>query len=78
MYKTYDKLLFFSISKILSLHKILLAADVSSIDKIVHEIGFLFKNDPEAIRKLKTAVKVIIIYCTIDYSVGKFSCTYYG
>ena len=61
MYKTYDKLLFFSIPKILSLHKVLVVTDVS-IDKIVQEIGFLFKNDPEATGKLKTAIKVIIRY----------------
>ena len=61
MYKTYDKLLFFSIPKILSLHKILVVTDVS-IDKIVQEIGFLFKNDPEATGKLKIAIKVIIRY----------------
>ena len=69
MYKAYDKLLFFSIPKILSLYKSLVATDVS-IDKMVQEIGFLFKNDPEATRKLKTAVKVIIryiaTYCIIN------------
>ena len=61
MYKTYDKLLFFSIPKILSLYKILVVTDVS-IDKMVQEIGFLFKNNPEATGELKTAVKVIIRY----------------
>ena len=66
MYKKYDKLLFFSVPKILSLHKVLVALDLSvdkkvdeMVDKMAHEIGVLFENDPEAIKKLKTAIRVI-------------------
>ena len=59
MHSSYDKLLFFSFSKVLSLYKIL-AAPVSSVDEIIQEVGFLFENDPEAIRKLRKAIKVII------------------
>ena len=61
MYKTYDNLLFFSVSKILSLHKILVAPDLSA-DDIICEIGFLFKNDPEAVSTLKATIEVIIKY----------------
>ena len=59
MYKAYDNLLFFSVSKILSLHKILVEPSLS-VDEIIHEIGFLFENNPDTIKKLKNTVKVII------------------
>lgn len=65
MYKKYNKLLFFSVPKILSLHKVLVSPDLSDdqivdemVDKMAHEIGVLFENGPEAIGKLKTAIKV--------------------
>ena len=60
MHSSYDKLLFFSFSKVLSLHEIL-TAPVFSVDKMIQEVGVLFENDPKAIRKLWKAVKVIII-----------------
>ena len=56
MHNTYDKLLFFSVSKVLSLYDIL---TVFSDEEMIQEVGFLFENDPKAIKKLKTAVKVI-------------------
>ena len=56
MHNTYDKLLFFSVSKVLSLYDIL---TTFSIEEMIQEVGFLFENDPKAIKKLKTAVKVI-------------------
>ena len=59
MHSSYDNLLFFSFSKVLLLHKIL-TAPVSSVDEIIQEVGFLFENDPDAIRKLRKVVKVII------------------
>ena len=60
MHSSYDKLLFFSFSKVLLLYEILTAA-VFSVDEMVQDVGFLFENDPKAIRKLQRAVKVIII-----------------
>jgi len=62
MYNTYDKLLFFSVSKILVLHNILIKP-VLSVDEMIQEVGFLFENDPEAIKKLKIIVEVIIRCC---------------
>ena len=62
MYTKYDKLLFFSVPKILSLHEVLVSPDLSvdkMVDEMAHEIGVLFENDPEAIRALKTAIRVI-------------------
>lgn len=56
MHNTYDKLLFFSVSKVLSLYDILTAF---SVEEMIQEVGFLFENDPKAIKKLKTAVEVI-------------------
>ena len=58
MRNTYDKLLFFSVSKVHSLYDILTAF---SVEEMIQEVGFLFENDPKAIKKLKTAVKVIIV-----------------
>ena len=60
MHNSYDKLLFFSVSKVLSLHKIL-SSPAFSADEMVQEVGFLFENDPEAIKKLKTAIEVITL-----------------
>jgi len=60
MHNSYDKLLFFSVSKVLSLNDILTTPGFSA-DEMIQEIGFLFENDPKTIRKLKTAVQVIII-----------------
>ena len=56
MYNSYDKLLFFSVSKILSLYNILISPDFS-VDRMIQEVGFLFENDLLAIKKIKTAVK---------------------
>ena len=58
MHNSYDKLLFFSVSKVLSLYDILTAF---SADEMIQEVGYLFENDPKAIKKLKTAVKVIVV-----------------
>ena len=60
MHNSYDKLLFFSVSKVLSLYDIL-TSPVFSVDEMIQEVGFLFENDPIAIKKLKTAVKVITV-----------------
>lgn len=59
MHNSYNKLLFFSVSKVLSLHSILKDPKFSA-DSMVKEIGFLFENSPKAIRMLKTEIKVII------------------
>ena len=48
MHKSYSKLLFFSVSKVLSLHTIP-KDSVFSADKMIQEIGFLFENSPTAI-----------------------------
>ena len=64
MYKKYDKLLFFSVPKILCLHKVLVSIDLSvdkMVDEMAHEIGVLFENDPEAIGKLKIVIRVLTI-----------------
>lgn len=60
MQSSYNKLLFFNISKVLSLHD-LLKESVFPTDKMIQEIGFLFENSPKAIGRLKKAVEVIII-----------------
>ena len=57
LYKTYDKLMFFSVSKILSFHDILTSGDFS-VNEMMQEIGVLFKNDSETAKKLKVAVQV--------------------
>jgi len=56
LYGKYDELLFFGVSKILLIFKILTKS--FSVDKVLQEIGFLFKRDDEAIRILTEAVKV--------------------
>ena len=58
MHNSYDKLLFFSVSKVLSLYDIL-SSPTFLVDEMIQEVGFLFENDPKAIKKLKTAIKVI-------------------
>lgn len=63
-HNSYDKLLFFSFSKVLSLYEILSAKEFS-VDKMIQEVGFLFENDSKAIKKLQTAVKVISIYVLV-------------
>ena len=60
MHNSYDKLLFFSVSKVLSLYDIL-SSPTFSVDEMIQEVGFLFENDPKAIKKLKTAIKVITL-----------------
>ena len=60
MHNSYDKLLFFSVSKVLSLYDIL-SSPTFSIDEMIQEVGFLFENDHKAIKKLKTAIKVITL-----------------
>ena len=57
LYKTYDKLMFFSVSKVLSLYD-LLTAGVFSVNEMMQEIGILFKNDSETAKKLKGAIQV--------------------
>lgn len=57
MHNSYDKLLFFSVPKVLSLYDILTGGGFSA-DEMIQEIGFLFENDPQAIVKLKAVVKV--------------------
>ena len=64
MHSSYDRLLFFSFSKVLSLYEILTAKKFS-IDEMIQEVGFLFENDAKAIKKLQIAVKVISIYMYI-------------
>ena len=60
MHNSYDKLLFFSVSKVLSLYDIL-SSPTFLVDEMIQEVGFLFENDPKAIKKLKTAIKVITL-----------------
>ena len=57
MHNSYDKLLFFNVSKVLSLHSIL-KESVMSANKVIQEIGFLFENTTKAIGMLKKAVNV--------------------
>ena len=57
MYISYDNLLFFSFSKVLSLYTIL-TAQIFSADEMIQEVGFLFDNDSKAIRELQIVVKV--------------------
>ena len=57
MHKSYSKLLFFSVSKVLSLHT-LIKDPVFSADKMIQEIGFLFENSPTAIELLKIAAEI--------------------
>ena len=61
MHKSYDKLLFFSVSKVLSLHAIIKHSDFSA-DKIIQEIGFLFENNTKAIGMLRKIINVINLY----------------
>lgn len=58
MHKSYDKLLFFSVPKVLSLHAVIKHPGFSA-DKIIQEIGFLFENSPKAIEMLRRAANVI-------------------
>ena len=61
----YDWLLFFSIPKLLCLYKMLSDKELDSrlqLDKIVHEISFLCKNDVFAREGLLQNVQVIIVY----------------
>ena len=67
MHKSYSKLLFFSVSKVLSLYTIL-KDSVFSADKMIQEIGFLFENSPTAIEMLKRAAEVINRYVHVYYS----------
>ena len=56
LYKDYDKLMFFSVTKVLSLCD---ALKISfSAEEVMQEVGFLFKNDEKALEHLKLAVKV--------------------
>lgn len=66
MQNSHNKLLFFNISKVLSLHS-LLKESVFPTDKMIQEIGFLFENSPKAIGMLKAAVEVIIIIIYSGY-----------
>jgi len=59
LYKTYDKLMFFTVSKVLSLYDIL-TEEKFSVDKMMQEIGILFKNDSQTAKKLKGAIEVQI------------------
>ena len=58
LYGKYDELLFFGVSKILQIFKIL--TKTFSVDKVMGEIGFLFKRGDEAIQILKNAVEVCV------------------
>jgi len=58
MYNEYDELVFFNVSKVLSLYKILVGQYLSA-DEMIQEIGFLFEGNSEAIKKLKATFKVI-------------------
>ena len=58
LHQSYDKLLFFSVSKVLSLYDILKWS--FDANEVIQEIGFLFENSPPSIEKLKKAVKVIL------------------
>ena len=60
----YDWLLFFSIPKILRLYKLLSAKDLEpnlQLDRIVHEISFLCKNNQPTKKELGRNVQVICI-----------------
>lgn len=62
-YRTYDKLLFFSVSKVLSFYDILTTGEFT-VNQMMQEIGVLFKNDIETAKKLKVAVQVQCSSCT--------------
>ena len=62
-YRTYDKLLFFSVSKVLSFYDILTTGEFT-VNQMMQEIGVLFKNDNETAKKLKVAVQVQCFSCT--------------
>jgi len=57
LYKTYDKLMFFSVSKVLSFYDIL-TTEKFTVNQMMQEIGVLFKNDNETAKNLKVAVQV--------------------
>jgi len=57
LYKDYDKLMFFSITKVLSLCDTLKKRDF--VEEVMQEVGFLFKNSDEVMEQLKEAIKVI-------------------
>ena len=61
MQNSYKNLLFFNVSKVLSLHSVLKDPDFSA-NKMIQEIGFLFENSPRAVEILKKTVEVIINY----------------
>ena len=63
LYIKYDELAFFSVAKIISLCDIL--KKNSSGDKVVQEIGFLFRNEDSVMQMLKEAVEVL------------YACTYF-
>ena len=71
LYKDYNELLFFSVSKILSIHEIL--RNFFSVDKVLQEIGFLFKNDDEAMNSLRVAVEVCV---NAVYYLSSSTCEY--
>ena len=58
MHKSYEKLLFFSVPKVISLHAVIKHPDFSA-DKVIQEIGFLFENSPKAIEMLRKTANVI-------------------
>ena len=60
-YKLYDKLMFFNISKILSLYCLL--TEGAPVGMLVQEIGFLFKDGIEATATLKLAIEVRMFSC---------------
>ena len=65
LYKTYNKLLFFSVSKVLLVYEAL--TKNYSADKVMQEIGFLFESDDETRKTLKEAVEVRM--CAYAYSI---------
>ena len=63
-------LLFFSISKVRTLHDTLKNSQSQDFffDKLVQEIGFLFESNPPAMKKLEAAVsKVVITFKVSSY-----------
>jgi len=56
LHQSYDKLLFFSVSKVLSLYDILRFS--FDVNELIPEIGFLFENTRSSMDKLRKLAQV--------------------
>lgn len=63
-------LLLFSLPKLLKLSQLLISAFQPDYDanKIMHEIGFLFRSEVKARKQLLRAIKVMIIALTLHFA----------